>query len=49
MIQNTLDIEQVRKYGIHTVVAGTIQLTELSSSFSIYIKVFFYTVEGVSR
>jgi hypothetical protein len=33
---------------LHTLVAGTIQMIKLSLSYSFYIKVFFYTVEGVS-
>jgi len=37
------------KYYMYTVVAGTIQLIKLSLPFSIYMKVFFYRVERVSK
>jgi hypothetical protein len=46
---NTLDTEQILNYYIPTVVVGsTIQLTKLSVSFFIYIKVFLCIVERVS-
>jgi len=34
------------KYYVQTEVAGKIQLITLSSSFTIYIEVFFYRVQG---
>jgi len=45
---NALDIEHIRKI-LHTYSSSWYnKLVTLSLSFSIYIKVFFYRVEGVS-